>query len=513
MESTDVAFAGAAEQARLLAAGTITAPGLLDIYLDRIRRLDPRLRAYRVVLADTARQEAAAAQARLDAGERLPLLGVPIAIKDDVDVAGEVTTYGSAAYGPAKTEDAEVVRRLRAAGAVIVGKTAVPEMMIWSFTETVEFGSTRNPWDTNRTPGGSSGGSGAAVAAGLAPMALGSDGMGSIRIPSTWCGLFGIKPQRDRVPLAPHDGAWNGLSVNGPMARTVEDAALFLDVTTTMPAPEGGFVAAAGRAPGRLRIALSTKLPPLLVARIGRAQRAAVQEAGELLRELGHDVIERDPDYPTSSIVGQALPRYFRGVYDDVQTLPHPERLEARTRQFARIGGLFSDRRMNSIRAAESQVAQRVQSIFDDVDVVITPGTAAGPSRIGAYQQRGAISTLLMVAAARTFSGAFQRDRAACGGRAVGPRRRRHTDVNPVGGQAIRRSDAIVARCADRESAPVGAAPPAGVLDHRLGPRHVGLETQLLCHLSVAIPIVAIGDIVAMCLSQERPEPQQPNLL
>ena len=155
----------------------------------------------------------------------------PIAIKDDVDVAGEVTTYGTAAHGPARSEDAEVVRRLRAAGAVIIGKTAVPEMMVWSFTETLTFGATRNPWNTDYTPGGSSGGSGAAVAAGLAAMALGSDGMGSIRIPSTWCGLFGIKPQRDRVPLAPHDDAWNGLSANGPMARTVEDAALFLDVT------------------------------------------------------------------------------------------------------------------------------------------------------------------------------------------------------------------------------------------------------------------------------------------
>ena len=226
--------------------GTITAPALLDVYLERIGRLDPELRSYRVVLADSAREEAAAAQDRLAAGERLPLLGVPIAIKDDVDVAGEVTTYGTAAHGPARGEDAEVVRRLRAAGAVIIGKTAVPEMMVWSFTETLTFGATRNPWNTDYTPGGSSGGSGAAVAAGLAPMALGSDGMGSIRIPSTWCGLFGIKPQRDRVPLAPHDDAWNGLSVNGPMARTVEDAALFLDVTT-MRADGGSWPQPTGR--------------------------------------------------------------------------------------------------------------------------------------------------------------------------------------------------------------------------------------------------------------------------
>ncbi len=403
MDADDLAFAGAAEQARLLAAGAITAPALLEVYLERIARLDRELRAYRVVLADSARTEAAAAQARLDAGERLPLLGVPIAIKDDVDVAGEVTTYGTSAHGPAKAQDAQVVRRLREAGAVIIGKTAVPELMIWPFTETVTFGSTRNPWDTDRTPGGSSGGSAAAVAAGLAPFALGSDGAGSIRIPSTWCGVFGIKPQRDRVPLFPHDDAWCGLSVNGPIGRTVEDAALFLDVTTTLPAPEDGFVAAAARAPGRLRIALSTKVPPPLVARLGKAQRAVVDEAGTLLRQLGHQVVVRDPDYPAAAVYANLLPRYFRGVHDDVKALPHRERLDARTRGVARIGGLFSDRRMAAVRAGEAAVAARVMSIFDDVDVVVTPGTAAGPSRIGAYQRRGAISTFALVAARVPF--------------------------------------------------------------------------------------------------------------
>jgi len=387
----------------MLADGTITAPELLELYLERIARLDRELRSFRAVLTDSARQEAGVAQDRLNAGERLPFLGVPIAIKDDVDVAGEVTTYGTAAHGSARTQDAEVVRRLREAGAIIIGKTAVPEMMLWSFTETLAYGVTRNPWNTDYTPGGSSGGSGAAVAAGLAPMALGSDGMGSIRIPSTWCGLFGIKPQRDRVPLAPHDDAWNGLSVNGPMARTVEDAALFLDVT----APGGEFLAAAARPPGRLRIALSTKVPPPLTARVGKAQRAAVDEAGALLRELGHNVTSRDPDYPLSAMYGQALPRYFRGAYDDVKSLPRPERLEARTRGFARIGRLISDRRINAIRGAESEVAERVQSIFDDVDVLITPGTATGPSRIAAYQRRGAISTLTLVAARVPFQAIF----------------------------------------------------------------------------------------------------------
>lgn len=407
MDPRDLAFAGAAEQARLLATGAVTAPELLQIYMDRIERIDRDLRSYRVVFADAARADAIAAQARLDAGERLPLLGVPIAIKDDSDVAGEVTTYGTSAHGPAPASDSEVVRRLRAAGAVIIGKTSVPEMMIWSFTETLTFGVTRNPWNPNFTPGGSSGGSGAAMGAGLAALALGSDGMGSIRIPATWNGVFGIKPQRDRVPLAPHVGAWCGLSVNGPLARTVEDAALFLDVTTTMPGPAGGFVAAAARPPGRLRIALSTKVPPPLVARVGRAQRDAVAGAGALLRELGHAVVDRNVDYPQGAAATQALPRYFRGVHDEVAALPHPERLEPRTRAFARIGGLLSERRMAAIRAAEGDVAARVQSIFDDVDVVITPGTAAGPSRVGAYARRGAISTLTLIAGRVPFQAMF----------------------------------------------------------------------------------------------------------
>jgi amidase len=397
VDDTDLAFAGATEQARMLAEGTVTAPRLLEIYLERIVRLDPQLRSYRVVLADAARREAEAAQRRIDAGERLPLLGVPVAIKDDVDIAGELTTYGTSAVSTPAIRDAEVVVRLRAAGAVIIGKTAVPELMMLPYTESLTYGATRNPWDTALTPGGSSGGSGAAVAAGLAPLALGSDGGGSIRIPSGWCGLFGIKPQRDRVPLAPHDDAWCGLSVNGPIARSVKDAALFLDATTTMPGPDGGFVGAAARGPGRLRIALSTKVPPPLVVNVGKEQRAAADEAGALLRELGHDVVVRDPDYPPAAIYANYLPRYFRGIYNDVRSLPHQARLEKRTRNMARIGSMFSDRRMASVRAGESALAARIQSIFEDVDVLITPGNATGPSRVGAYQRRGAIASLLLV--------------------------------------------------------------------------------------------------------------------
>lgn len=393
----DLAFAGAAAHARMLADGELTAPELLEVYLERIARLDSQLRCYRVVLADQARHEAAVAQERLDAGERLPLLGVPIAIKDDVDVAGQVTTFGSGGHRPAVTSDAEVVRRLRSAGAVIIGKTNVPELMMLPYTESTSFGATRNPWNLTRTPGGSSGGSAAAVAAGLASLALGSDGGGSIRIPATWCGLFGLKPQRDRVSLEPHDDAWYGLSVNGPIARTVMDAAVFLDATSTVSGPEGEFVSAAGHSPGRLRIALSTKVPTPLPVRVGKAELRAVDQAGALLRELGHDVITADPEYPTSAILANYLPRYLRGICDDADALAHPERLEPRTRTMARLGSFFSDRRMAAIRANEEAVVSRTQAIFDDVDVVVTPGTATGPSRIGAYQRRGTVSTLLRV--------------------------------------------------------------------------------------------------------------------
>ncbi len=393
-----MAFAGAAAQVQMLVDGELTAPELLEVYLERIARFDNELRCYRVVLSDSARYEAAVAQQRLADGERLPLLGVPVAIKDDTDVAGEVTTCGSAGHGPAATVDSEVVRRLRAAGAVIIGKTHVPELMMFPYTESLTFGATRNPWDLRRTPGGSSGGSAAAVAAGLAALALGSDGGGSIRIPATWCGLFGVKPQRGRVSLEPHDDVWYGLSAKGPLARSVRDAALFLDATSTVPGPEGEFVAAAAHGPGKLRIALSTTSPTPLPIRVGRAELAAVDQAGALLRDLGHQVVTADPDYPASAILANYLPRYLRGISDEADAQAHPERLESRTRNIARLGSFFSDRRMAAVLAAEAEVSNRIQSIFDDVDIIVTPGTAAGPSRIGAYQHRGAVSTLLLVA-------------------------------------------------------------------------------------------------------------------
>src|ERR1700755_3013782 len=180
----DLAFAGPARRATLIAAGEVSSRELTELYLARIARLAPVLNAYRVVLAEKALAEAGQADGRRRAGDRRPLLGIPVAIKDEIDVAGEITAFGCDADPAPAAADAEVVRRLRSAGAVIIGKTHVPELMITPFTESPTFGVTRNPWDPHRTSGGSSGGAGTAIAAGLVSAAIGSDGAGSIRIPA-----------------------------------------------------------------------------------------------------------------------------------------------------------------------------------------------------------------------------------------------------------------------------------------------------------------------------------------
>ena len=185
-----------------------------------------------VALAERALLEAEQAEARLKGGDERPLLGVPIALKDEVDLAGELTTRGTDAFPDPAVADSEMVRRLREAGAIVVGKTLLPELAICGFTESATWGVTRNPWDPQRTPAGLSGGSAAAVAAGLVPIASASDGAGSIRIPAASCGLFGLKPQRGRVSMVPQPQHWNGLSANGCVSRTAKDTALWLDVVS-----------------------------------------------------------------------------------------------------------------------------------------------------------------------------------------------------------------------------------------------------------------------------------------
>jgi amidase len=395
MDASDLCFAGAAEQARLVASGEVSARELVEATLQRIERLNPTLNAYRVVFAARALIEAHQADGRRGAGGERPLLGVPVAIKDDTDVAGEVTGFGSLAHGEPAEHDADVVRALRGAGAIIIGKTHVPELMVWPFTESLAYGATRNPWSLDHTPGGSSGGTGAAVAAGMAGVGQGSDGAGSVRIPAAFCGLFGIKPQRDRISMGPdRQGAGQGMTALGPLARRVTDAALFLDVA----AGGGGFVDAAAREPGRLRVAVSTKLPPGAMGRLGAEQREAVERMTELLRSLGHEVFEREIDYG-AGVARNVLVRFLRGISDDAQTMPHPDRLEPRTAGIARLGRLLPAGQVAKARAGEEALAARINAIFEHADVVLLPGPSGPPFAVGELHGRGALRTLNSAAA------------------------------------------------------------------------------------------------------------------
>ncbi|HWM62461.1 MAG TPA: amidase [Solirubrobacterales bacterium] len=398
----DVAFAGAARQAEMVRAGEVSPTELVRLSLDRIGRLDPKLNSFRKVFAEKALLEAEQAEARLRAGEERPLLGVPIAIKDEVDVVGEVKTKGTDGFTEPAAADCEMVRRLREAGAIVVGLTLLPEMAICGFTESATYGVTRNPWNPQHTPGGSSGGSGAAVAAGLVPIASAGDGAGSIRIPAASCGLFGLKPSRGRVSLAPYLEGWRGLAVEGCLSRNVLDTALWLDVVSggsqepeAPPPPERRFVEAVKQSPGKLRVAHSTLAPRAVAPPILTEEaKGAVADAVELLGGLGHEVVQRDPDW--GGIGNNITARFLGGVAETVEEVPHPERLERRTRGFGRLGGLFPkglyERAMGAGRAAD---AARVNAIFDSHDVLVMPVMAGTALPVRRWEGRGALRTVL----------------------------------------------------------------------------------------------------------------------
>ena len=377
----ELAFEGPARLAELVRAKEVTPRELVELSLGRIEQLNPKLNAFRTVLGE----QALAAADRLSDPDG-PLAGVPIAIKDDLAVAGQATTKGSRSYGPPQAQDAEAVRRLRGADAIPIGITNVPELTIWPWTASEANGIARNPWDPSRTPGGSSGGSAAALAAGMVPAATGSDGGGSIRIPAACCGLVGMKPTRGRVPGG-HD-QWIGLSVYGALARSVKDSAVLLDVLSGT----AEFASAADRAPGRLRVAISTKVPAGAIARLSHDQRRAWEQTAQLLSELGHDVAERDPAYGMLAL--EFAQNWTRGIYEDSLTVPDRSQLERSSRAMSTAGRvLVSERRRERLVAKRPATVARMLELWDQFDVLMTPALSrTAIAAEGAFRKPGLIA-------------------------------------------------------------------------------------------------------------------------
>jgi amidase len=392
-----MAFEGVAGGAKLVRRGEVSARELVELALARIERLDGELNAFTAVFAERALADADRADERRARGDRAPLLGVPIAVKDEIDIAGEVTSRGTGAVMARAAADADVVARLREAGAIVIGKTTMPELGLWPFTESLTWGVTRNPWDVERTPGGSSGGSAAAVAAGLVPMAIGADGAGSIRIPAACCGLFGLKPQSGRVPRAPHDRDGSHWICFGPLTRSVVDTAVVLDAiltpSATADAP-GAFERAARRRPRRLRVAVSDAFPAGTRGTLSDDVGHALRDTADLLRSLGHEVVERDIDFRALD-VPILLGLMFRAIRDFVGEIERPQRLERRTRALARPGALVPPATVPRLLEAERRMRERLGRLFTDCDVLLTPVMSRPAVPAGIMEGRGATVTYL----------------------------------------------------------------------------------------------------------------------
>ncbi|MEZ7002311.1 amidase [Streptomyces sp. AD55] len=379
---TDWAGRTAAEIAAAVREKHATPREVVAAHLARIERLDGRIGAFRTVRAEAALAEADEVGARGDLAE-LPLAGVPVAIKDNVAVAGEALRVGSAATrGTPAGADHVTVARLRAAGAVVVGLTHVPELCVFGTTDGV-YGITRNPWDPSRSAGGSSGGSAAAVAAGMVPLALGNDGMGSLRIPAANCGLVTIKPGHGVVPAGIGEGDWFGMSENGPMATTVEDTRLMLDVLAG--GPPGGEESGAG-----LRVAASLRSPMAGVT-VSAPYRQALREAAGVLMRAGHQVRRADPPYP-SSLGVTALRHWSAGTSVDARELD-PRRLVRRTRVHAAIGRRFA--RSAAAGKGREELRGRLEPFFAEYDVLLTPALARRSPAAGPWHERGWLRNVL----------------------------------------------------------------------------------------------------------------------
>ncbi|MGW6007712.1 amidase [Streptomyces sp. NPDC055210] len=373
----------AAEIAAAVREKRVTPREVVAEHLARIELLDARVGAFRHVRAAAALTEADEVASRADLAD-LPLAGVPVAVKDNLAVRGESTRNGSAASPDTPAaEDHVTVARLRAAGAVVVGVTNVPELCVFGTTEGV-YGTARNPWDTTRTAGGSSGGSAAAVAAGMVPLALGNDGMGSLRIPAANCGLIGLKPGHGTIPAGIGHGDWFGMSENGPLATTVEDAGLMFSVLAAADAVRT-------EEPAALSIAVSVRSPLAGVA-VNRPYAAGAREAARLLAGAGHRVRRADPPYPVW-LGTTSLAHWAAGTAVDAEGLD-PKRLAPRTRVHAGVGRRFVDSVRTGVR--RQQLRERLAPFFAEHDVLLTPALARRGPAAAEWHKRGWVRNVVV---------------------------------------------------------------------------------------------------------------------
>jgi amidase len=400
MNSLDLAFAPALEQARLIRSKEISPLELTQLYLDRIQQLDPQLGSFYTVIADAALADARTKTEEMAIGDPQdlpPFWGVPISIKDLNAVAGVRCTYGSKVMlNHVSSYDDGVVTRIKGAGFVILGKSATSEMGSLPYTEVEAFPPARNPWNLDYTPGGSSGGAAASVAAGFSAIAQGSDGGGSIRGPAFCCGLVGIKPARGRVSYTPLGDALSGIAALGTLAHTVADAAALLDVMsgyTTgdpywLPDPDPAFlqIALAQQSLKPLRIAYSTAVVP-----VGEADALCAQtvlETAQLLESLGHHV---EPGFPdgTADMVEPFKLLWRTGI--SACGLP-PQAMQPMNQWLYEQGGSNGD--YQKAVWALQMISRRIVAFFDRYDVLLLPTYLHPQIRIGEWANLDPAETL-----------------------------------------------------------------------------------------------------------------------
>ncbi|MFI5261506.1 MAG: amidase [Candidatus Limnocylindrales bacterium] len=396
---TDLAWLDALGQADLVRTGAISAVELVEAAIARIEARNPALNAVVTPLFDSARAAGAASDAaRHRRGAGRPLDGVPFLLKDlGASIGGVRQTSGSrACAGHVAPMTSELVRRHEAAGLIMLGKTNTPEFGNHSTTEPALFGPTRNPWDPTRTAGGSSGGSAAAVAAGLVPAAHGNDGAGSIRIPASCCGVVGLKPSRGRNSWAPAPDPLSGVAVEHVLTRSVRDSAALLDATAghapgdpwTAPPPVRPFLAEVGADPGRLRIAWSAT-PPLDVP-VDPACRRAAQATAALLADLGHHVEEARPEFdgevliePYVRIWAASNVRSWRDATSELGRQLEPDELEVTTWELVEYGRRFEAADLVDALDALALAARRIAPFFERYAAWVTPTLAQAPLPLG----------------------------------------------------------------------------------------------------------------------------------